>query len=244
MKGALLIELAAVWELQAETGGDGLNKLQPPARETLRACADTIRMLVASQAPGTAMGMDNIDFNSPEYRRLNRVAPAEPVQGAVPAGRVRFELTHEQVQALYLFLSHGRFGGKERPETRPAFGWMEAPLVAIEEALEPAHSAIHDRTFNGMNRQFFGDDRFKFAEHKMPDAVVPAAPPPPSPGQAGDREARYFEQGRETGVFEERMRFKTEQMRLGCVCDIDPELLAAARAALTQSPTGAAGEQS
>lgn len=46
MKDALVIELAATWELQAETGGDGLNRLQPAARETLRACADTLRMLV------------------------------------------------------------------------------------------------------------------------------------------------------------------------------------------------------
>lgn len=56
MKDALLIELAATWELQAETGGDGLNNLQPPARETLRACADTLRMLVdvARLLPETA----------------------------------------------------------------------------------------------------------------------------------------------------------------------------------------------
>jgi hypothetical protein len=46
MKDALLIELAEMWELQAATGGDGLNALKPPARETLRACADMLRMLV------------------------------------------------------------------------------------------------------------------------------------------------------------------------------------------------------
>lgn len=49
MKDSLLIELATVWELQAETGGDGLNKFEKPARETLRACADALRMLVSSQ---------------------------------------------------------------------------------------------------------------------------------------------------------------------------------------------------
>lgn len=48
MKDAVLIELAATWELQAATGGDGLNRLQPAARETLRACADMLRMLVDS----------------------------------------------------------------------------------------------------------------------------------------------------------------------------------------------------
>jgi Lar family restriction alleviation protein len=46
MNNATLIELATIWELQADTGGDGLNDLQPPARETLRACADTLRMMV------------------------------------------------------------------------------------------------------------------------------------------------------------------------------------------------------
>jgi NTP pyrophosphatase (non-canonical NTP hydrolase) len=46
MKDALLIELAATWELQADTGGDGLNKFEPAAREALRMCADCLRMLV------------------------------------------------------------------------------------------------------------------------------------------------------------------------------------------------------
>jgi hypothetical protein len=55
MKDAILMELAATWELQADTGGDGLNRLQPAARETLRACADTLRMLAASSpAPAPA----------------------------------------------------------------------------------------------------------------------------------------------------------------------------------------------
>jgi hypothetical protein len=45
MKDALLIELAETWELQAETGGDGVNKFEPAARETLRMCADALRML-------------------------------------------------------------------------------------------------------------------------------------------------------------------------------------------------------
>lgn len=55
MKDALLIELAGVWELQAETGSDGLNKLHPAARETLRACADLLRMMVdAAPKPAPA----------------------------------------------------------------------------------------------------------------------------------------------------------------------------------------------
>jgi hypothetical protein len=51
VKDATLLELATTWELQAETGGDGLNKLQPSARETLRACADTLRMLIDTTHP-------------------------------------------------------------------------------------------------------------------------------------------------------------------------------------------------
>lgn len=50
MKNALLLELAATWELQAETSGDGLTELQPAARETLRSCADTLRMLVSTDS--------------------------------------------------------------------------------------------------------------------------------------------------------------------------------------------------
>lgn len=68
-------------------------------------------------------------------------------------------MTPVQLQALYLTLIR---------RERPAFGWMEEPLVAIEEALKPAHNAIHDRAFNAMNRQFFGDDRFKLEEAPMP----------------------------------------------------------------------------
>lgn len=45
MNGALLLELAATWELQAATGGDGLNKFDAGQRVTLRACADALRML-------------------------------------------------------------------------------------------------------------------------------------------------------------------------------------------------------
>ncbi len=78
MKNALLIELAATWELQAETGGDGLNRLQPPARETLRACADTLRMLVDAIAPAGAQ----------EAQGAQSVAPAavqgEPTEGDLP----------------------------------------------------------------------------------------------------------------------------------------------------------------
>jgi hypothetical protein len=81
--------------------------------------------------------------------------------------RIKLHLTYEQVSALYLTLLR---------RERPAFGWMEEPLVAIEAALSPAHSAIHDRGFNSMNRQFFGDDRMAFEEAPMPTDVIAAAP--------------------------------------------------------------------
>ena len=88
-------------------------------------------------------------------------------EGAKPCaeGRMPFNLTHEQVSALYLLLFR---------RVRPEFGWMEEPLVAIEAALKPAHDAIHDRGFNAMNRQFFGDDRMALDEARMPDQIAPA----------------------------------------------------------------------
>lgn len=87
-----------------------------------------------------------------------------PVDGR--GARVSLLLTHEQASALYVHLVH---------RNRPEFGWIESPLVAIEEALKPAHNAIHDRGFNAMNRQFFSDDRFKFDEAEMPSEIVPQA---------------------------------------------------------------------
>jgi hypothetical protein len=92
---------------------------------------------------------------------------AAPVIAPVADSVVTLRLTHEQVSALYLHLVH---------RTRPDFGWIEAPLVAIEEALKPAHHAIHDRSFNAMNRQFFGDDRMELGEAPMPTEARAAAP--------------------------------------------------------------------
>lgn len=89
---------------------------------------------------------------------------------AVPAGCVRVVMTFEQVQALYLTLM------RDRP--RPAFGWMEEPLVAIEAALKPVHGAIHDRQFNSMNRQFFGDERMRFDESPLARDVSALRTPP------------------------------------------------------------------
>lgn len=67
MKDALLIELAQTWELQASTGGDGLNMLQPATRETLRQCADVLRMLVDAQsaAPSPAPAVQPTEQRSP-----------------------------------------------------------------------------------------------------------------------------------------------------------------------------------
>ena len=88
--------------------------------------------------------------------------------GAGAEARYAVELTAAQVQALYLTLWRGRLGGKEEPETRPAWGWMEQPLVDIETALAGLHSALHDRQFNGMNRQFFGNGSLALPEKAMP----------------------------------------------------------------------------
>lgn len=88
--------------------------------------------------------------------------------GAGAEARYAVELTAAQVQALYLTLWRSRIGGKAGPETRPAFGWMEQPLVDIEAALAGLHSALHDRQFNGMNRQFFGNDSRRLPEKDMP----------------------------------------------------------------------------
>lgn len=96
------------------------------------------------------------------------LAPTAEQADAVRANgrRVPLNLTYEQISALYLLLLR-----RERPE----YGWMEAPLVAIEEGLKPAHNAIHDRGFNSLNRQFFGDDRFKFDESAVPTEIAPAS---------------------------------------------------------------------
>jgi hypothetical protein len=89
-------------------------------------------------------------------------------EAALSDKRLPFNLTYEQVSALYLHLIR---------RNRPEFGWMEVPLVAIEEALKPVHNAIHDRQFNAMNRQFFGDDRVRLDEAPMPAEIAPVAQP-------------------------------------------------------------------
>ncbi len=109
-------------------------------------------------------------------------APAD--QGVGRAGaeaRYAVELTAAQVQALYLTLWRSRIGGKAEPETRPAYGWMEQPLVDIEKALAGLHSALHDRQFNGMNRQFFGNDSRRLPEQAMPD--LPLRPGSEAPNE-------------------------------------------------------------
>lgn len=100
-----------------------------------------------------------------EDQAVHELQPA-PSPADERAARVSLSLTHEQVSALYVHLVH---------RNRSEFGWIESPLIAIEEALKPAHNAIHDRGFNAMSRQFFGDDRFKFDEAEMPPEIVPQA---------------------------------------------------------------------
>lgn len=56
--------------------------------------------------------------------------------------------TPEEVSALYLCLLHDR--------KRPAYGWMEAPLVAVEKQLKPLNAAISDRAFQAVDDAFWG----------------------------------------------------------------------------------------
>lgn len=73
MKDALLIELAQTWELQASTGGDGSNMLQPATRETLRQCADILRMLVAAQpAASSPAPTQDPQQPAPVDKKINR----------------------------------------------------------------------------------------------------------------------------------------------------------------------------
>lgn len=65
--------------------------------------------------------------------------------------KMQVELSDEQISAIYLLIFH---------REQPAYGWMEAPLVEVQALLEPLHTKIHNISFNAMNRQFFGDNRF------------------------------------------------------------------------------------
>ncbi len=66
------------------------------------------------------------------------------------AAHFSLNLSREMVSALAIHLFH---------RERPAYGWMEAPLTAIENELRPIHSKIHDENFNAMDTAFFGYDR-------------------------------------------------------------------------------------
>ena len=57
------------------------------------------------------------------------------------------ELTREQVSALAVHLAHRQ---------RPAWGWMDAPLAAIEQAIDKEHAKIHKEDFAAMDAQFHG----------------------------------------------------------------------------------------
>lgn len=74
MKDTLLLELATTWELQAETGGDGLNKLDPKACESLRACADTLRMLVSTQPKLTSKYDSSVPLHQQQSTREGLLA--------------------------------------------------------------------------------------------------------------------------------------------------------------------------
>lgn len=137
--------------------------------EHFSAWTDGIRkMLLEAGEKNAAARVDGYSFETFKAGYDHALAPTAEQADAVRANgrRVPLNLTYEQISALYLLLLR-----RERPE----YGWMEAPLVAIEEGLKPAHNAIHDRGFNSLNRQFFGDDRFKFDESAVPTEIAPAS---------------------------------------------------------------------
>lgn len=134
-------------------------------REAFEAACQTLASM-PEEAHEKLFGNDDLDTWWALWKEARAASPQAPaVDGA--EGRISVSLTYGQVSALYLTLLR---------RERPAFGWMEEPLVAIEAALQPAHNAIHDRGFNDMNRRFFGDDRFKFEEGVIPTEVAPASP--------------------------------------------------------------------
>ncbi|HDR8974007.1 hypothetical protein [Burkholderia vietnamiensis] len=143
-------------------------------------CQNRGDVCLAGNRDGVCCPEDSCDIDD-GVRKDPRMAQPAPSPADERAARVSLLLTHEQVSALYVHLAH---------RNRPEFGWIESPLVAIEEALKPAHNAIHDREFNAMNRQFFSDDRFKFDEAEMPSEIVPQARAASASQPAGERAAQ------------------------------------------------------
>mgnify|MGYP001601220392 CR=1 FL=1 len=92
----------------------------------------------AQEAAGKALG---ISHRKNYLIQVTRIKPVEPI--------IHFQLplTREQVSALYIHLFHRK---------RPAWGWMEEPLIAIETALLPVHSEIHSEDFDAMDAAFHG----------------------------------------------------------------------------------------
>jgi hypothetical protein len=108
-----------------------------PRAEVLR-IIETYRVSVGNSAAG-AIACEMTMANLKDIRdAVQALAPTAEQADAVrvDSQRIPVNLTYEQISALYLLLFR---------RERPAYGWMETPLVAIEQALSPAHSAIHDR---------------------------------------------------------------------------------------------------
>ncbi|MDN8068788.1 hypothetical protein [Burkholderia vietnamiensis] len=154
----------ACYRVRCQLGGKCADDDMSPRQPAAAPIDDAEEMRDAAMRTVQAMGLIYTP-GSDRWRPNSNHAPA-PSPADERAARVSLLLTHEQVSALYVHLVH---------RNRPEFGWIESPLVAIEEALKPAHNAIHDRGFNAMNRRFFGDDRFKFDEAEMPSEIAPQA---------------------------------------------------------------------
>lgn len=88
MKDAMLIELADLWDLQAAAGDGVTVRPHPAARETLRACADTLRMLVCAEtapARGTEARSGETEVLDPEGATARSATPTRP-EPVSPAG--------------------------------------------------------------------------------------------------------------------------------------------------------------
>lgn len=121
-------------------------------KEKIKTFARRYRERLAQEGPGRF---------TPEHEADIEAAYAEETQVPEPVAFYKLPLEREAVSALAIHLFH---------RERPAFGWIENHLLAIENALKPIHNKIHDENFNAMYTAFFGYDR------KLPNAAPVLAP--------------------------------------------------------------------
>lgn len=131
MKDALLIELAQTWELQASTGGDGLNMLQPATRETLRQCADILRMLVAAQPAASSPAAQEPQQPAPD------VGAMEYRGNTVSFMYDRAKVYGEEIMRVWYVLKEvghhpGRTGDPLHEVVRRALSAASSPAPAVQ----------------------------------------------------------------------------------------------------------------